>query len=114
MSCRASGRHQLFSGIADARQAGITDQRQGFAISQGLQQFRDALLLVVLVKADQPLLDAEAMQQQTAVARGFAGDAVHSCQQLLRPRREVAAVADRCSHQIENPGAGLLHNGARL
>ena len=68
----------------------------------------------MLVEADQLLLDAEPMQQQAAVAGVFAGDAVHSRQQLLGPRREVAAVADRCSHQIENPGAGLLHNGARL
>ena len=68
----------------------------------------------MLVEADQLLLDAQAMQQQAAVAGVFAGNAVHSRQQLLGPRREVAAVADRCSHQIENPGAGLLHNGARL
>ena len=83
MASAAGGGRQLFPGITDARQAGITDHRQGFAIGQASEQFWDAALLVVLMKAHQFGLDAKAMQQQAAVAGVFAGHPVHSCQQLL-------------------------------
>ena len=114
------GGHQFFAGVADARQAGITDQGQGITGRQGRQQLWDAPQLVVLVEAHQRRTDAKAMQQQTAVAGVFAGDARHPRQHQLGPGGEVAAVADRRTHQVKHAGggfralagvrAGLLHN----
>ena len=72
-------RHQLFTGIADARQPGITDHRQALTLREQIQQLWQAGAGVVLVEG-QPLADRlEAAQQLPAVACVFTGNDIHSC-----------------------------------
>ena len=113
--------HQRFARIRDAWQTGVAHHGDCFTGREGLEQFGDALELVVLVKAHQPLTrftvaQAELMQQQAAAARVLAGDAVGSRQHLPGPGGEIPQVADRRAHQIQHSGGGfnLLHNAPRL
>ena len=107
-SARLPGRcHQRLARIGDARQPRVTDQRQGFAGGQGLEQFGDAGGLVVGVEAHQPLpllflAQAQLVQQQAAAAGVFTGDPADPHQHLAGPGREVGQVADRGAHQVEH------------
>ncbi len=99
----ADGSYQGFAGIRDARQTCIADHGHSLACGQGGQQFGDAVGLVVLMKAHQPgdlvaLAQTQLVQQQPTAACVLAGDQAHPGQQLPRPGREIAQIADRGSH----------------
>ena len=108
MTGRACRSGEFLAWIADSRQPCITDHSQALVAGEALQKLWQAGAGVVLVEG-QPLADRlETAQQLPAVACVFTGNDIHSAEQSLCPRREVAEMANRCPHQIEGSGHRFL------
>ena len=74
--------HQLFTGVADARQPGITDHRQALTLRQQIQQLGHAGAGVVLMKGQLAAARSKAAQQLSAVPGVFTGDHIHAAEQV--------------------------------
>src|SRR5690606_15238645 len=64
-------------------------------------QLRRALLLVVLVNADERRRDLEVVQELERTPRVLGGDPRHPAQGRQGPERDVLQVADGCGAQVE-------------
>ncbi len=104
---RTRGAHQPEAGIGDQRGTGIADQRQRLACLQARDDPLRDRLLVVFVQRHQRRGDPE-MREQLAAAAGVLGaDRRDIAQGLLRPRRQVAEVAD--GRGDDKKRSGVLH-----
>ena len=80
--------------IGDRRRARVAYERDLRALLEFDHDFRGARDFVVLVIADEPLLDFEVREQLHRLARVFAGDHVHFLQDAQGAQRNVLEIAD--------------------
>ncbi len=93
--------NQAVPGVGDQRHPGIAHQCDGGALLHRVHQFWCARDFVVLVVADQGLVNFKVIQQLQRVARVFAGDLIHFFQNAQRAQRNIFQIADRRGHQVE-------------
>ncbi len=100
MARGAHARHQARTRIGYRRCTGIDDQRHRFASRESRHDLFGSALLVVLVCRQQTRTRSVMLQQGRAVARVLGGHPGHPAQNLDRPRRHVAEMAERGGNHI--------------
>ena len=99
--------HQLEARIRQQRRTGVAHQRDARATAQALQQFVDALALVVFVQRHQRPRQPERCQQLPRPARVFRRDQLGGGKFVARARRKVAEIADGRRDHRETPCSSL-------
>ena len=92
---------QAMAGIGDEGHASITDQCDGGTSFHGEHEFGSAGEFVVLVVADERLMDLEMIQEFEGVAGVFAGDLLDFFENAQGAEGDVFEVADGSGDQIE-------------
>ena len=103
-------RDELGARVAQRRRAGIAHVGDALAARQPLEHACRGGAFVVLVRRDQRLDDAEAVQQGGAVTRVFAGDRVDQGEHVKRAQADVGEIADRRGDNVQR-GRGILLAG---
>ena len=85
--------------------ASLTSATVGAAF-HGQHQFGGARQFIVLVIADERLMNFEMIEQLQGVPRIFAGDLVDFLQNAQRAQRDVFQIADGRGHEVEAAAAG--------
>ena len=96
----AAQAHQVLSGVADGRGAGVRHQGAALPAQQALRNGGAGGGPVVLMIADQGLPDVKMVQQPQGHPGVLGGDKIGLGQSLHRPGRQVPQVADGRGHQI--------------
>ena len=92
---------QAMAGIGDEGHASITDQCNGGTFFHGEHEFGSAGEFVMLVVADERLMDLEMIQEFEGVAGVFAGDLLNFFENAQGAEGDVFEVADGSGDQIE-------------
>src|SRR2546429_1061237 len=100
-------RYQLVPRIGDQRHSCIAHQRNFCALLHGCSQFRGALYFVVLVVADQRLMNVVVREQLLCATRILAGDLIHFLEDTQRAQRDVFKVANRRTDKVQT-ACGIL------
>src|SRR2546430_15319422 len=87
-------RDKLEARVGDHRHARIGDQSDFRALLERDEQLRGARHLVVLVIADERLVDVVMLAELAGVARGLAGDLVRLSQKAQSPGRGVPEISN--------------------
>ncbi|SOO27808.1 hypothetical protein XAP6164_1820016 [Xanthomonas phaseoli pv. phaseoli] len=95
------GAHQLETGVADQRSAGVADDGQRRAFAQARHDALGHRVFVVVVQRQQRAIDAEMAEQLAGMAGVFGADRGHATQHFLRARRQVGQVADRRGDHVQ-------------
>lgn len=99
---RRGGGDEAIAGVGNEGRARVADQRYFFAGAKGGQEFFAAILFIVLVVAHQRLLDSVVIEEFSAVARVFTGDAVNLVLQNTNGSKgDVFKVSDGGGDKIE-------------
>ena len=101
------------TGIADARQSRVADDRDVFARHQFLDQLRRAAGFVVFMIADQRFVNLKVPQKVPGMPSILAGDEIVLLQRLYRAQSDVAEIPDRRGdeEQHSRKGFGDLRRG---
>ena len=102
--CRRAETHEPMPGIGDCRRSRVGHQRDFRALLQFDDQFRSLRNFIVLVIADQPLLNLEMRKQFQRLPRVFARDHVHFLQNAQRAQGDVFQIADRRRDYVQASG----------
>ena len=98
------GFDHALAGIADARAAGVGDQRDLFAAPQSLDDFFAAFGFVELEIAEQRFGNFEVLEQLARAARVFRRDHVAFLEHAQRAQGDVLEIADRRGDEIKRAG----------
>src|SRR6266487_633003 len=98
--------------IGDQRHTGVAHERDFRALLQGHDQLRGARQLVVLVIADERLVDVVVSKQFLRVPGILAGDLIGFLEDAQRAKRDVLEIADGRPDQIE-AAAGCCRGSRR-
>ena len=90
-----------FARIADARCAGISDQRDLLTAPESFEDFLSAFGFVELKIAEQWFGDVKMFQQPAAMPRVFRSDHIAFAQNPQRARGDVLEIADGCRDEIQ-------------
>src|SRR5262249_58567978 len=85
---------------------GIGDERNRSAVGETREQSRPRLDGIVLVIGGERRRDPVMVQELAGYAAVLAGDQVGGGEDLERPHRDVAQIADRGRDQVESRGKG--------
>jgi hypothetical protein len=96
-------------GIADARSAGIRDERHFLALLEALDELFAALCFVEFEIAQEGLFDIEILEQVSGVAGVLGGDDVAFAQGAEGAQGDVFEIADRSRDQIQRSGDERWH-----
>jgi hypothetical protein len=99
-------RHEAVTGIGNQGHSRVTDEGNLGALFQGNQEFRRARHFVVLVIADQGLVDIVVSEKFLGVAGVFASDLIGFLQNAQGAKSNVLEVADRRADEIEAARGG--------
>lgn len=112
--------HQEESRVRQNRCAGVADQGNRYTVPELCQQRRHFVLLVVFVQALEtaPGRKIQVRQQAAGTARVLGQNEIDRCQDLARPRGEIAEGSYRrchdpqgagvCAHAVMIPGCGAV------
>jgi len=93
-------RDQTEAGIGNQRHAGIADERNARALFHGVDKLRSSGNFIVLVIADERLVNFEVIQKFQRVARVFAGNLIDFLEDAQGPQGDVFQIADRRGDKI--------------
>ena len=94
-------RDKLEARVGDHRHARIGDQSDFRALLERDEQLRGARHLVVLVIADERLVDVVMLEEFAGVASVLAGDLIRLAQNAQCPERDVLEIADGRGDQVK-------------
>lgn len=78
------------------------------------QQNGNPGLRIVLMEADLPGINGEMRQQLLSIARILSRNQINPAQDIHRPRREIAQIANGGGHQIQRPSGVLTETALDL
>lgn len=99
---------EAMAGVGDKRHAGITDEGDSGALLHSEDEFGSASEFVVLLVADQGLVNLEMIEELQGVTGVFTSNLVSFLKNTERAESDVLEIADGSSDEVEAAAGGSL------
>ena len=101
-ACVPAGKHETVAWVGEERHARVRNKRRRGARLEHRQQFGDASVFIMVVKADEATGRHPALlEEQPCATRILGKDDIHCRKDFACAGRQVTRVAKRCRHHPE-------------